>query len=127
MPKSRKKSDPSFDAATQAKMFTIVDQELAHEVVPRKVHFGLGPVLVLGLDPADGHPEFPAWWFLSGHGRTLPITDEGLFAHWGRYHAAHASLREDYRRLLFGLFSQSSQVGYDVAQGRFLRRSRSTE
>jgi len=86
-----------------------------------EIHFGRVPAL------ASDFGEFGLSWFVSAPGKAVPAPDDGLFALWERYRAAHLRLCSEYRQLLYGLFARSAEAGYDDRQWRLLRRARPTE
>jgi hypothetical protein len=110
----------AFDSTIEARLRAVSPYDLVAGPGTCEIHFAP----LLGL--ANGLPEFQVSWFVTSPRRTLPAPNEELFALWDRYRAVHVGLCTGYRQLLFGLFSRSTQAGYDDHQWRQLRRSRPT-
>lgn len=117
----RRPTAKTFDTATETRLAAIGPYELVTDPGYCEIHFSTP------IEATSGLPEFEVSWFLSGPSKAVPVPDEGLFALWEKYSAAHVVLCESYRRLLFDLFSRSEEATYTDRQWQQLRRSRPTE
>ncbi len=121
MAKQRSTSSDPFGPDIRARLQAIGPYEARFDAGYGEILFGSVPCLASDL------AKFELSWYLHAPKQVTPVPDNELFALWERYRAAHLRACDEYRRLLFDLYSQSAQAGYDEREWRQLRRTPPTE